>query len=116
MVRFSPKLPIRKEGTLYEGFLSLNHIALTAKDCLEKTLAWKLPHSMLVLTGCGDHLRDSLEKVAKKFNMNINTCSFFKKDFIYLFLERGERREKEREKNINMCPSWGPGWQPRHVP
>ena len=31
---------------------------------------------------------------------------FFKKfdflDFIYLFLERGEGREKEREKNINM--------------
>ena len=31
-------------------------------------------------------------------------CSwyFFKKDFIYLFLERGEGREKEREKNINV--------------
>ena len=33
----------------------------------------------------------------------------FKKDFIYLFLERGEGREKKREKNINvwlplMCP------------
>ena len=26
--------------------------------------------------------------------------NFFKKDFIYLFLERGEGREKEREKNI----------------
>ena len=26
----------------------------------------------------------------------------FLKDFIYLFLERGERREKERERNINV--------------
>ena len=27
---------------------------------------------------------------------------FFFKDFIYLFLERGEGREKERERNINV--------------
>ena len=27
---------------------------------------------------------------------------YFFKDFIYLFLERGEGREKEREKNINV--------------
>ena len=27
---------------------------------------------------------------------------FFKKDFISLFLERGERREKERERKINV--------------
>ena len=26
---------------------------------------------------------------------------FLKKDYIYLFLERGEGREKERERNIN---------------
>ena len=45
---------------------------------------------------------------------------FFKKDFIYLPLERGEGREKERE--ISMCgclshgPHQGPGLQPRHVP
>ena len=26
----------------------------------------------------------------------------FLKDFIYLFLERGERREKERERNIHV--------------
>ena len=49
------------------------------------------------------------------------------KDFTYLFLERGEGREKERETNINVwekhqlvasCthPDWGPGPQPRHVP
>ena len=46
---------------------------------------------------------------------------FFFKDFIYLFLERGEGREKERERNINVwlllhTPHWGPGPQPRHVP
>ena len=28
--------------------------------------------------------------------------SFFKKDFIYLFLESGEGREKERERNISV--------------
>ena len=28
----------------------------------------------------------------------------FLKDFIYLFLERGEGREKERERNINQLP------------
>ena len=27
---------------------------------------------------------------------------FLKKDFIYLFLERGEGKEKERERNINV--------------
>ena len=34
---------------------------------------------------------------------------FFFKDFIYLFLERGERMEKERERNINV---WLPLVQP----
>ena len=41
----------------------------------------------------------------------------FKKDFIYLFLDRGEGREKEMERNINVCLSLmylllGPGLQP----
>ena len=41
----------------------------------------------------------------------------FLKDFIYLFLERGEGREKERERNINVA-SWAPctGDLVRHVP
>ena len=30
------------------------------------------------------------------------TAHFFLKDFIYLFLERGEGREKERERNISV--------------
>ena len=33
----------------------------------------------------------------------------FLKDFIYLFLERGERREKERERNIHV-------WLPLELP
>ena len=44
-----------------------------------------------------------------------------KKDFIYLFLERGEGRAKERERIISVWlpltwPHWGPGPQARHVP
>ena len=30
--------------------------------------------------------------------------NLFFKDFIYLFLERGEGREKERERNIDWLP------------
>ena len=37
-----------------------------------------------------------------------DTC-LFKKDFIYLFLDRGEGRERERESNINV---WLPLTQP----
>ena len=47
------------------------------------------------------------------------TFNFFCKDFIYLFLERGEGREGGREKSICGClssaPYWGPGPQPRHA-
>ena len=44
-----------------------------------------------------------------------------KKDFIYLFLEKGEVREKERERNISVWlllahPLLGPWPQPRYVP
>ena len=37
---------------------------------------------------------------------------------MYLFLKRGEGREKEREKNIDWLPLtlMGIGQQPRHVP
>ena len=47
--------------------------------------------------------------------------SFFKKIFIYLFLERGEGREEERKRNIDqlplVCPpTWGPNMHPRPVP
>ena len=48
---------------------------------------------------------------------------YFLKDFIYLFLETGEGKEKERERNvsvwlplIHLPPHWGPGPQPKHVP
>ena len=42
---------------------------------------------------------------------DISALSFFK-DFTY-FLERGEGREKDREKH---APDLGPGPQPRDVP
>ena len=57
---------------------------------------------------------------------NIFTCSlpllksYFLKDFIYLFLERGEGRERGRDTSMCDClshaPNLGPGLQPRHVP
>ena len=34
--------------------------------------------------------------------MTIFKWNFFKEDFIYLFLDRGEAREKERERSINV--------------
>ena len=52
----------------------------------------------------------------------IKNMFFLQIYLIYLFLERGERREKERERNINVwfplsCAAyWGPGPLPRHVP
>ena len=44
---------------------------------------------------------------------------FFKKDFIFLVLERGEGQEKGRETQMCGClshaPYWGPDLQSRHV-
>ena len=59
--------------------------------------------------------------------MTVLSSFFFLRFFVYLLLERGEGREKERERNINVWeihrvvashtpPIWGPGTQPRHVP
>ena len=51
-----------------------------------------------------------------------STHSFFKKYFIYLFLERGREGKREGEKHqwgvASQAPPpfWGPGLQPRHVP
>ena len=46
--------------------------------------------------------------------------SFFFLDFIYLFLESREGREKERKETwrcgcLTHTPNWGPGPHPRHV-
>ena len=46
---------------------------------------------------------------SKQSNLLLYIFSFFK-DFIYLFLERGEGREKERERNINV---WLPLTRPQ---
>ena len=73
-------------------------------------------------------------KLHRGGRQNIKYCSFwfphipqsaplniFFKDFIYLFLETGEGREKERERNISvwlplMHPQWGPGHNPGMCP
>ena len=56
--------------------------------------------------------------IFKLWKACINLSFFF--NFSYLFLERGEVREKERETWMCGClscaPYWGPGLQPRHVP
>ena len=50
--------------------------------------------------------------------IHVNILFIF--DFIYLFLDRGEGREKGRETSMCGCfsraPYWGPGPQPRHAP
>ena len=51
-------------------------------------------------------------------NYLVETYTF--NGFIYLFLEQGEGREKERERSINvwlplnpgMCPDWELNWRP----
>ena len=57
--------------------------------------------------------------MSKKVPLNSSFLFFFK-DCIYLFLERGEGREKEGRRNINVWLPFvhpqPPGPQPRHVP
>ena len=50
-------------------------------------------------------------KDEKIYKSEISTCSFFKRDFIYLFLERGEGGRK-----TEMYGCLLPGLQPRNVP
>ena len=62
----------------------------------------------------------SVPPVASHLALDKIQSSFFKNLFIYLFLERGEGRERGRETSMCGCLShtfhWGPGPQPRHVP
>ena len=53
-------------------------------------------------------MKKEIETINKNQEEMKNIISFFFKDFIYLFLERGERREKERERNINVWLPHGP--------
>ena len=71
------------------------------------------------------HLIRTFFSITQKQFLN---SSIFLKDFIYLFLERGEAKEKEKERNINvwlplthtllgiwpipqcMCPDWELNW------
>ena len=57
------------------------------------------------------------------FHINIKSEIYFRiffEDFIYLFVESGEEKEKGRETSVCGCLLhalfWGPGLQPRHVP
>ena len=57
----------------------------------------------------------------KLVRIDIFLIQSFYKDFIYLFLETGEGRVKESERNIECgcltgAPYWGPGLLPRHIP
>ena len=59
-------------------------------------------------------------RVIQKTKCSFSILFYFVWDFIYLFLERAEGREKERERNIDVWlpltwPPWGPGLQPRRV-
>ena len=69
--------------------------------------------------------KENQELNISSVNKAIVSCLFFEliiyfKRF-YLFLERGEGKEKERERNtligcFSQAPNWGPGLQPRQVP
>ena len=65
------------------------------------------------LCALGAVLSSSCPHVGFFFNLSLFL------DFICLFLDRGEGREKERETSVWAClshaPYWGPGSQPRHV-
>ena len=58
--------------------------------------------------------------VIKYIQHKIYHFKHFWKDFTYVLLERGDRRERGRETSMCGClphaPYWGPGQQPRHVP
>ena len=52
--------------------------------------------------------------------MNNNITEYFLKKILFIYLERGEGKEK-RGRETSMCgclpggPQWGPGSQPRQV-
>ena len=62
-------------------------------------------------------------QIDKYFKIEVFKDLLFKKIIFtlnfYLFLERGERRERERKTSMCGCllrvPYWGPGQQPRHA-
>ena len=63
----------------------------------------------LIVSTCKCMIIGSHEKTIFPFVRNSETIFLFLKDFIYLILEKGERREKEKERNINVwlplaCP------------
>ena len=63
-----------------------------------------------------------MKGMLQQYQIALTTFYFlnFLKDFIYLFLDRGEGRERGKETSMCGClshtPYWGPGLQPRCVP
>ena len=66
--------------------------------------------SSLRLKGHGFNSWSGLYEQATMFLTHIDAALslFFKKDFIYLFIERGEGMEKERGRNIHWLPLTSP--------
>ena len=59
----------------------------------------------LVLLLCETRLSIIIKRLSSKYGLScLNSYAFFfvSKDFIYLYLESGERREKEWERNIDV--------------
>ena len=76
---------------------------------------------------CALAVFQELADIAHLLTTNTTPCPLlsiyclFLKGFIYLFLERGDGREKEQERNIivwllSRGLHWGLGPQPGHVP
>ena len=59
-------------------------------------------------------------KLTKLLKRQLKLSLFLFKDFIYLFLERGEGQKRGIETSMCGCPLhtpyWGPNLQPKHVP
>ena len=78
------------------------------------------PLSKVSLANIFSHMVSSLF-IFLMFSLTIQKL-FLKKDFIYLFLERGREEERERGRATSMCAClscvshWGPRLQSRYVP
>ena len=84
-------------------YLILNiNIELARVQAVRRTIHKLFPHPT-TQHWCPSHFRLFMT-LSFSFPNNKECIShyFFKTDFIYLFLERGEGREKERERNIDV--------------
>ena len=100
---------------LCESFTSLlSYVAQTAglRICIVRA---NLKFSLLIQVNTSQFIL-----LLNHQGVHLTHMQLFKKDFSYLFLERGtegERRSKTSTCSCLLCaPYWGPGSQPRHVP